>query len=310
MRYAVAHGRRSGRGGAAVLGAAAVSVLRRADHEVVEVETDSLDEARDRCTELLADGLDALVVAGGDGAVSLATDLCAGSSTAVGILPAGTGNDAARSLRIPTRPDDALRVLVTGHRRTLDTIRVRGEGDVRGAGIDRHVLGSVNAGLDARIAHRATLLPRRLGAATYTLAALVEIARLRWTPELRYHLTLVHPDGATTDEELTALVLAPANLPFLGGGLHLAPQADPQDGLLDLVTIGPLSPTRALVLLRAVRAGRHTGMTEVSVRRVREVRIAGPADVLAHGDGEELAPLPLTISAVPRNLQVIAPPLA
>jgi diacylglycerol kinase (ATP) len=249
----------------------------------------------------VADGVDVLVVAGGDGVVSLATDLCAGTRTAVGILPAGTGNDNARSLRIP-QGGAAVQVLLDDHRRTVDTLHV--------VELDRQVLGSVNAGLDARIAHRGTLLPRRLGALTYTAATLVEIARLRWTPALHYTLTVTGTDGTVTSEELDAPVVTPVNLPYLGGGLHLSPDSDPADGVLELVVVRPLSPARALVLLRAVRAGRHTSMPEVVVRRATEVRIEGPADVLAHADGEALAPLPLTVRVRGSNLQVIAPPLA
>lgn len=300
MRYAVAHGRRSGRGGAAALGARAVVELRAAGHDVVEIEAGSLGGARQRCAAQVAQEIDVLVVAGGDGIVSLATDLCAGTRTAVGILPAGSGNDNARSLRIPHDPDRALRILLEGHRRTVDTLHV--------AELDRHVLGSVNTGLDARIAHRATRLPRRLGGSVYTVAALVEIARLRWTPPLRYRLT-TSAAGTASTEELEALVVVPANMPYLGGGLHLAPDADPADGLLDLVVVRPLSPARALALLRAVREGRHTSMREVEVRRVDAVTVDGPADVLAHGDGEPLAPLPLTVRVAGTNLQVIAPPL-
>lgn len=301
MRYAVAHGRRSGRGGAAVLGAQAVVALRDAGHDVLEIEASSLPEARARCGAAVAEGVDVLVVAGGDGVVSLATDLCAGTGTAVGILPAGTGNDNARSLGVPAGPG-AVAALLQDRRRILDTLHL--------VELDRHVLGSVNAGLDARIAHRATLLPRRLGPWSYTVAALVEIARLPWTPPLRYTLTVTGEGGARTTERLDALVVVPANMPYLGGGLHLAPDADPADGLLDLVVVRPLAPARALVLLRAVRAGRHTSMPEVQVRRASEVRVEGPADVLAHGDGEALAPLPLTVRVAPANLQVIVPPLA
>lgn len=300
MRYAVAHGRRSGRGGAAALGRHAVRALRSAGHEVVEIEAATPQEARSRGAAAVADGVDVLVVAGGDGVVSLATDLCAGTGTAVGILPAGTGNDNARSLRIPTG-EAALQVLLDDHRRTLDTLHV--------VELDRHVLGSVDAGLDARIAHRATRLPRRLGALTYTVATLVEIARLRWTPPLHYTLTVTGVDGTVTTEELDAPVVVPVNMPYLGGGLHLSPGSDPADGVLELVLVRPLSPARALVLLRAVRAGRHTSMPEVEVRRATEARIEGPPDVLAHGDGEALGPLPLTVRVSAADLQVLAPPL-
>lgn len=301
MRYAVAHGRRSGRGGAAALGAEAVRRLRSGGHDVVEIAAGTREEAADRCRAQVEAGVDVLVVAGGDGIVSLAADLCAGTSTAVGILPAGTGNDNARSLGLPLGTGKALDVLTSGHRRTVDVLHV--------AELDRHVLGSVNAGLDARIAHRATLLPRQLGALTYTVAALVEIARLPRTPPLRYRLTLGPRGAGQQVEQLDALVVVPANMPFVGGGLQVAPDADPADGLLDLVVIRPVAPARALALLRAVRAGRHTRLPEVEVHRTAQVRIEGPADVLAHGDGEALGPLPLTVRVVPSALQVVVPGL-
>lgn len=297
MRYAVAHGRRSGRGGAAALGAEAVRRLRAEGHDVVEVEASSLAQARAACARVVADGVDVLVVAGGDGVVSLATDLCAGTGTAVGILPAGTGNDNARSLGIPLDPQGALEVLLAGRARRVDTLHL--------PDLDRHVLGSVNAALDARIAHRATRLPRALGAATYTVAALAEIAMLPRRAAPAYRITA---DGAATDVE--ALVVTVTNMAYLGGGLRLSPGSDPADGLLDLVVIGRVGPVEALGLLRDVRAGRAPGHPAVTVTPVRSVRVEGPADVLVHGDGEAIGPLPLSVRVAASVLRVVAPPLA
>lgn len=297
MRYAVAHGRRSGRGGAAALGAAAVRRLRAAGHGVVEVEASSLEEARAACESVVADGVDVLAVAGGDGVVSMATDLCAGTDTAVGILPAGTGNDNARSLGIPLDADGALGVLLSGHARRVDALHL--------PDLDRHVLGSVNAALDARIAHRATRLPRVLGAASYTVAALAEIALLPWRDAPTYRITA---DGST--EEVEALVVTVTNMAYLGGGLRLSPRSDPADGLLDLVVIGQVGPVEALGLLRDVRAGRASAHPAVTVTPVRSVRVEGPVDVLVHGDGEAIAPLPLSVRVAPSALRVVAPPLA
>lgn len=297
MRYAVAHGRRAGRGGAAELGAMAVRRLRTHGHEVEEVVASTLEEARRECAALVADGVDVLAVAGGDGVVSLATDLCAGTGTAIGILPAGTGNDAARSLGVPRSGDAALEVLLQCEPRPVDTLRLTEP--------DRHLLGNVLGALDARIAHRATRLPRRLGAATYTLAALVEIALLPRQEPLHYRLTV---DGEPF--EVDALVVVAANLPYVGGGLHIAPDADPADGLLDLVVIRPVGPRAALGLLSEVREGRHTRNRAVDIVRARSVRVEGPGDVLAHGDGEAVGPLPLTVTVDPSSVQVIAPPLA
>lgn len=297
MRYAVAHGRRrrGPAGRAAQAGEQAVAALRAAGHEVTEVVAGSLAQARLACAALVEDRIDVLVVVGGDGLVSMAADLCAGTPTAVGILPAGTGNDNARSLGIP-RGTRALEVLLADRRRTVDTLYL--------PDLDRHVLSSVTAALDARIADRANRWPRVFGAPTYTLSALVEIALLHRQPPLEYVLTV---DGAPMARE--ALVVASANMGYFGGGLQIAPDADPADGLLDLVVIGPVTPAQGVGLLRAVRTGRHTGHAAVSITRARQVQIQGPPDILAQGDGEPLAPLPLTLQVSPSILQVVAPVL-
>lgn len=301
MRYAVARGRRTRRhrGGAAALGAAATARLRSAGHEVTEVVTDSLEQARERCGALVADGVDVLAVAGGDGAVSLAADLCVGTGTALAILPSGTGNDSARSLGLIGRADGVrpLQALMDDHRRRIDTLHV--------VELDRHVIGSVPAALDARISARANGWPRHLGPATYTLSALVEIALLRRQPPLQYTLTV---DGRPQD--LEAVVVVPANLPYFGGGLPIAPDADPADGMLDLVVISPVSPVEAVRLLRAVRAGRHARHPAVTITRAREVHVTGPPDIVAQADGDELGPLPLTVQVSPSSLQVVTPPLS
>lgn len=297
MRYAVVRGRRSrrGRGGPAALGARATDALRGAGHEVSEIVTDTLGEARARCRQAVQDEVDVLVVAGGDGAVSLGVDTCARTGTALGLLPAGTGNDNARSLGVP-EGERAVDLLLRPTTRTVDTLHL--------PELDRHVLSSVPAALDSRISARASSWPRQLGPLSYTLAALVEIALLGRQEPLRYRLTV---DGRS--EELEALVVVPANMRYFGGGLPIAPDADPTDGLLDLVVVTPLGPARAVGLLRAVRAGRHPGHPDVRITRAREVRIEGPDDIIAQGDGEKLGPLPLTVRVDPASLQVIAPAL-
>lgn len=294
MRYALAHGRRSGRRGGAVLGEQAVRRLRAEGHDVVEVVGDSLEQVRAACAALVADGVDVLAVAGGDGLVSLGADVCAGAGTTLGILPAGTGNDNARSLRLPRDPDAAIDVLLTGTPRTVDTLHL--------SDLDRRVLGSVCCALDARINARANEWPRWLGASSYTLSALVEIALLRRQPPLHYRLEV---DGRTRD--LDALIVVAATMPYLGGGLPLAPDADPADGLLDLVVVSPVSPPEAVGLLRAIRAGRHTSHPAVHLTRAREVLVEGPPDIVAHGDGEPLVALPLGVRVDPASLRVLTP---
>ena len=102
-------------------------------------------------------------------------------------------------------------------------------------------------------------------------------------------------------------MLVPANMPFFGGGLPIAPDADPADGLLDLVLVRPVTPAEALGVLRAVRAGRHTSHPAVRISPAQSVHVEGPADLVAHADGEPVAPLPLTVETDPSSLRVVVP---
>lgn len=292
MRYAVLHGPRSGRGRAAAVGKQVVTGLEGEGQQVRRLETGTLEAARAACVEAVDEGVDVLVVVGGDGAVSLAAGVLARRPglTALGIVPCGSGNDTARSLGIPLRRPAAIRTLVRGGRRRIDLVHV--------PEADRHVVASVPAGLDALIAARASGLPRWLGPASYAVATVPELVRLA---PMEYRLTV---DGVL--HECTALVVAVCNLPVYGGGMRIAPDADPTDGLLDVVVIEPVGPLAAASLLAGVFTARHLRHRAVRVLRGREVHVAGP-DLMAHGDGEPLAPLPLTCQVVPRGLEVVVP---
>lgn len=288
--YTIVHGTRSGRGRGAQRGAAVAAAVRATGREVHEVEAQSIEQARDAFAAAVAQGAEVLAVAGGDGVVGLAAAACAGSQTALALIPAGTGNDNARSLEIPLDLAGATAVVLEGTVAQIDLIRVDPSGRV--------VLGSVPAGVDARIAERSNSLPKWLGPAVYAAATLPEIPRLRPVP---YCLRL---DGVA--EEVDALVVATCNMPIYGGGMRIAPQADPTDGLLDVVIIGPVRASAALSLLRGVFSGRHAGHPSVRIERASRVEISGP-DLQVHGDGEPIEPLPVTCSVLPGALRVLVP---
>lgn len=288
-RYAVLHGPRSGRRGAGA-GEQVVGQLRAAGQQVVELVAATVEEAREACQVAVRDGVETLVAVGGDGVVQIAAGQLVGASTALGIVPSGTGNDNARSLGIPLKVEPAVATLLSGTRRSIDLIHVDP--------LDRHVVGSVPCGLDALIAARAATLPRRLGAHSYTVAVLPELVRLA---PMAYRLEL---DDQVL--ELDALVVAVCNMPVYGGGMRIAPDADPGDGLLDVVIITPVGAVSAVRLLAGVFSGRHSNHPSVRIERARRVRVAGP-ELVAHGDGDALCPLPVDCSVVPCAIDVVVP---
>ena len=289
-RYAVVHGPRSGRRGAGAVGAAVTQRLRAAGQEVTEVETASRAVALAACRQAAADQVDVLVAVGGDGVVQVAANGLVGSTTALGVVPAGTGNDNARSLGIPLTVDAAVTTLLEGARRSIDLVQV--------APHDLHVVGSVPCGLDALIAARAATYPRWLGAQSYTVATLPEIMRLK---PMAYRIEL---DQRVLEVE--ALVVAVCNMPIYGGGMRIAPEADPGDGLLDVIIIEPVGAASAVRLLTGVFSGRHGNHPAVRFERARTVGVAGPR-LIAHGDGDPIGPLPVTCTASPAALEVVVP---
>ena len=91
-----------------------------------------------------------------------------------------------------------------------------------------------------------------------------------------------------------------------GGGLRICEGAEIDDGLLDVVLVKPVSKAELIVMYPRLFNGSHTTHRQFERHRVRKVSIAAP-DIVAYGDGERIAPLPLTITALPGALHIFAP---
>ncbi len=295
-----------------------MAVLRAGGHDVELLLADDVEAAHSACAAAVGWNVDVLLVIGGDGAVRIAAGHCVGSQSAIAIIPAGSGNDTARSLAIPTGTADAIRVARRGHRQRIDVIEASGTlkgettpDDASSTSWHDFVVGSVPAALDARIAARSQRMPSLLGPAKYAAATLVEIPQLRLQP-YRLHLDghgSQGADGAHREArhlEVEALVVAVCNLPIFGGGMQIAPDADPCDGLLDVVIIERVGPVAALGLLRGVFTGTHADHSAVRIERCSRIDITGP-ELTAYGDGDPLGSLPLTCEVRPKALDVIVP---
>ncbi len=239
---------------------------------------------------------DAVIVAGGDGTVHLAIQQLAGTGIPLGVIPAGTGNDFAAMLGL--RELDAAAAadtIIAGRTRQIDLARVtREDGSTSFFGT---VLAS---GFDSKVNDRANAMTWPRGHSRYNLAILAEFLTLAG---IDYDVDLDLADG--TRERLSGeLVMATiGNGRTYGGGIPICPEADPADGLLDVVLVRPAGRLRLLRLLPKVYAGTHAGVPEVSMHRVRSVRLAA-AGVTAYADGDPVGALPLTIDVAPGALTV------
>jgi len=269
--------------------AMALPRLLAAGYDVRSLAGRSPEEALDLARQCVADGIEALVVCGGDGMVHLGAQAVTGTDTPLGIIPAGTGNDVARYLDLP-RSDPALAadVVARGKERTIDLARV---GSV-------YFVTVLAAGFDAIVNERANAMTWPKGQMRYNLATLAELRVLAPIP---YVLEL---DGV--EERLEATLVAVGNGPSFGGGLRITEGAVLDDGMLDVVVIKPLSKLDLLRTYPKLFRGTHVHHPQYRHHRVRRVTVAAPG-IVAYADGERIGALPLTIEVAPGALRVLVP---
>ncbi len=229
------------------------------------------------------------VVISGDGLIGQVGGVLASTGATMGVIPGGRGNDFARVIGIPDDVDEAVSILAAGATREIDV------GEVN----DSRFLCIASCGFDSdanRIANEARLIKGNL---VYAYAALR--ALIAWKPAT-FTITL---DGER--HELTGYSVAVANSKAYGGGMFIAPDAELDDGLLDVVTTGMAGKLHFLTNLPKVFDGKHVDNPEVSVSRAAEVVIEADRPFAVYADGDHVADLPATVRVLGRALRVIVP---
>jgi diacylglycerol kinase (ATP) len=277
----------SGKGKGARARDAALARFAEAGVPVRALQGGDAAEALDLARGAVADGVETLVIAGGDGMVHLGAQAVAGTGTRLGIIPAGTGNDVARYLDLPRKDFRAAaeRVLA-GRTRTIDLARSG----------SRHFVTVLAAGFDAIVNERANEMTWPKGQMRYNIATLAE---LRTFEPIPYTLDL---DGET--RSLEAMLVAVGNGPSFGGGLRITEGALLDDGLLDVVIIKPMSKLGLVKTYPKLFKGTHVTHPAYEHHRVRSVTVAAPG-IVSYADGERFGALPLTVECAPGALTVL-----
>jgi YegS/Rv2252/BmrU family lipid kinase len=298
VKVLLVHNPTAGGGRASRLVAEVADRLEADGVEVDRHQTRSLEDARLASCQA-AGSVDAVVAVGGDGTVGACAAGLAdaapgpagpGVRAALGVVPAGGGNDAARSLGLPVGdPLAAAALLPRLRRRPADLASVAGRAylNVAGAGFDSEV----NRIANQRLGWAGTR-PRYVG------AVLAELAVGRTA---RFRLTM---DGQASEPR--GWLVAVANGPSYGGGMRVAPQADMDDGLLEVVVIHDIGKLEFLRTFPKVFSGRHLEHPAVAVHRAARVELDADRPLAVYADGEPAGTLPATFEVHPAAITVLA----
>ena len=237
------------------------------------------------------DGVERLLVAGGDGTMHHAVQGLAGTACALGVIPLGSGNDLAGTLGVPPDVDAAVERAVSGEIRRIDLVRVGDAFSVSYAGV----------GFDSEVTRYANEMKILRGPLIYFYAVIHTLVTFV-PPRMR----IVHDAGEFEGRVMFTVV---SNLPRFGGGMKIAPEARIDDGLLDLVIVKEVPKPVLLSIFPKVYNGRHVGHPAVRIVRTRRAEITIDRTMTMYGGGEPLRVMeagePVAVEVVPGGLGIV-----
>lgn len=249
--------------------------------------------------EAVAQRVDVVAAWGGDGTVNGAAAGVAGSGIPLAIIPGGSGNGLARDLSIPFDAVQALTIAATGKTRAIDAGDLNGSLFFNVAGI----------GLDARIAGRLATKGHRRGLMGYVLATVSELRSYR---SCAYSISkVVDASGARSSGDLVdheAMFIALANSRQYGSGAQIAPKALLDDGLMEVVVVGPMSALQIVRQLPAFFGGRLQEGPGIVMRSAASMEISCSEPIEFHVDGEPRAPSSRITLATRRGALLVKAP--
>lgn len=288
MRLKVVANSLAGRG----RGAEAIPVIKRClDASGVDYDmelTKSHGAAIDIARKAAQDGFDVVVACGGDGTINEVVNGIAGTPTKLGVIPAGTGNDFAIAMNVPTDPEEACRVILRGNSRHIDLCRVNG----------RYFINAFGTGFDAEVAlevNRGVKFLRGIWA--YIFAVLKLLLRYR------AHEAVITLDGK--EIRMRPTIIGVTNAETYGGGMKICVGAKVDDGLFRVCLVDDLPKLKILWLLPKAIKGTHAGLKEVKLLDAARISIRTCRPQPYHIDGEVFEASLMDFEMVPGGIQVL-----
>ncbi|MDP6593217.1 MAG: diacylglycerol kinase family lipid kinase [Candidatus Marinimicrobia bacterium] len=289
MRYLFVLNPLGGRGRALKLMDRLEPVLmeRGVDYEICHTEA---PEHATEITREKREDYDVVVAFGGDGTMNEVVNGIVGSDTALGMIPLGTGNDFARSCRMPLKFDDAVENLLTGQPKKIDLGVFNG---------DKYFANVVGVGFDAYAGNESKKIQKLKGTAVYVYAVFKTLRHYDSIP-----MTIELDDQKI--EEPTYLISV-GNGWSVGGGLQLTPDAVIDDSTFHVCQISDISSMKVVANFTKLFNGRINDLDEVSLRTSRKVKISSEVPLPIHIDGEipEREITEIEIEMIPEGLSVV-----
>jgi YegS/Rv2252/BmrU family lipid kinase len=255
------------------------------------IETGKPVEATKIAFRARHEGVDRVVVIGGDGTINEVVNGLVGSKIPIAVIPLGTGNTFATNFRIPLSLHEACEVAVGGNVVTIDVglLNHRYFACVAGVGFDAHVLHQLRP-----------TFKRRFGKWAYAIASLRHL--LRYRPSL----IEVRMDGwerFKTDAWLTVI----SNVPTYALNFKFTPQASPCDGYIDVCIFFARGRFERLKQAALSLLGYHVRLGSVLYKRAKWLELVSSPNVFAHVDGEPVCLTPVSARVIPHSLKVVVP---
>ena len=241
------------------------------------------------------DGMQTIVAVGGDGTCGRIANaiLRSGAQCHLAVVPAGTGNDFAKTLGVNKySPAQVAELIVRGDAKQIDV----------GLADGHYFLNSCGFGFDASVLEATSRVRLLKGDAVYIYSALRQL--------FTYRGIEVSVSGASGVKSGSMLMVTVSNGRWLGGAFKIAPQASVLDGKLDACFLGDSSVMRRVRLFLGAMRGTHIGMPSVSAAAVQDLTLTFPDSPLMEIDGElrRAQSRTVNVKCVPRALAVVAAP--
>ena len=237
------------------------------------------------------EGFRRVIACGGDGTVHEAVNGLMGTDIPLGIIQMGKGGDLAHNLGIDRDITKAIDIISQGHTKKTDVVKVNK---------DRYYLGLGGIGFDSEVNR---WVNERMGflrcRCAYTMASLMKI------PRYKYKRVRIRLDEECFDGQV--LLVAFGNSKTYGGGMYITPDAEMDDGFLDICFINKMNKFKILFMFPRVFKGNHITVSGVRMVRSKTVSVESDMPLDFYGDGEFVCKTPFSLEVIPDALNVLVP---